>query len=457
MNPESELLMFTNEKELQNIRKWFELIINDSRDLIIKLKSMSNGQLPKIKQHKNQDNHDQENEESEEQKEGEEGEEGEEEEELTLEDYIENLFDSINTFNELIATLNQNYTQYLQQKKTLNQLGSQLQSKLQEELNQLSQRYYDEVKEKKEQVKINAQLEEDNSALKQQLDENKVKLCNLEVNSKEQKKLLDQLMQQVPEMEKQYKMLLNEKVQLQFDMQNKQESLQQQQSQIQQLNQTLANYSQHLETQAASLKNLQEHSSGREKELENEIQKNNLTIEAQKKEIMKLDDKYRQARKDLEDVTNNTEKQNSQIKQQDLHLQQQKNKIKEQKQKILEQSNQIKEISQQFSTFRTEKEQQIGNLEDAVAKLKAKTDIKEEIQKQTLDKDCLLYTSDAADDMQCVDLGGRRIIKKKKRSSNMPGRPIKKNKDSHRTRAGLREAVPEQRVSRGGNTHRDGE
>eukprot|EP00826_Nyctotherus_ovalis_P020807 TRINITY_DN1659_c0_g1_i1.p1 TRINITY_DN1659_c0_g1~~TRINITY_DN1659_c0_g1_i1.p1 ORF type:complete len:442 (+),score=54.06 TRINITY_DN1659_c0_g1_i1:172-1326(+) len=30
-------------------------------------------------------------------------------------------------------------------------------------------------------------------------------------------------------------------------------------------------------------------------------------------------------------------------------------------------------------------------------------------------KICLLYTSDAADDMQCVDLGGRRIIKKKKK------------------------------------------
>ena len=27
--------------------------------------------------------------------------------------------------------------------------------------------------------------------------------------------------------------------------------------------------------------------------------------------------------------------------------------------------------------------------------------------------DCLLYTSDAADDLLCVDLGGRRIIKKK--------------------------------------------
>ena len=30
----------------------------------------------------------------------------------------------------------------------------------------------------------------------------------------------------------------------------------------------------------------------------------------------------------------------------------------------------------------------------------------------TLRVHCLLYTSDAADDMQCVDLGGRRIIKK---------------------------------------------
>src|SRR5450756_2165960 len=30
--------------------------------------------------------------------------------------------------------------------------------------------------------------------------------------------------------------------------------------------------------------------------------------------------------------------------------------------------------------------------------------------------DCLLYTSDAADDLLCVDLGGRRIIKKKTES-----------------------------------------
>ena len=32
---------------------------------------------------------------------------------------------------------------------------------------------------------------------------------------------------------------------------------------------------------------------------------------------------------------------------------------------------------------------------------------------ETNSEPCLLYTSDAADDLLCVDLGGRRIIKKK--------------------------------------------
>ena len=33
-------------------------------------------------------------------------------------------------------------------------------------------------------------------------------------------------------------------------------------------------------------------------------------------------------------------------------------------------------------------------------------------------KACLLYTSDAADDLLCVDLGGRRIIKKKNKTNH---------------------------------------
>mgnify|MGYP002683058834 CR=1 FL=1 len=42
--------------------------------------------------------------------------------------------------------------------------------------------------------------------------------------------------------------------------------------------------------------------------------------------------------------------------------------------------------------------------------LRSVEDVYEAIENMT----CLLYTSDAADDLLCVDLGGRRIIKKKK-------------------------------------------
>ena len=44
------------------------------------------------------------------------------------------------------------------------------------------------------------------------------------------------------------------------------------------------------------------------------------------------------------------------------------------------------------------------------------------------DNICLLYTSDAADDLLCVDLGGRRIIKKKKKERKKKKKRKKKNK-----------------------------
>ena len=43
---------------------------------------------------------------------------------------------------------------------------------------------------------------------------------------------------------------------------------------------------------------------------------------------------------------------------------------------------------------------------------------------------CLLYTSDAADDLLCVDLGGRRIIKKKKLQSSVW---YSKDEDKHKS------------------------
>ena len=42
---------------------------------------------------------------------------------------------------------------------------------------------------------------------------------------------------------------------------------------------------------------------------------------------------------------------------------------------------------------------------------------------------CLLYTSDAADDLLCVDLGGRRIIKKKTIKKKKKRQKKKNNKN----------------------------
>ena len=45
--------------------------------------------------------------------------------------------------------------------------------------------------------------------------------------------------------------------------------------------------------------------------------------------------------------------------------------------------------------------------------------VKKDKQRQSYYNYCLLYTSDAADDQLCVDLGARRIIQKKKKNKQI--------------------------------------
>ena len=56
---------------------------------------------------------------------------------------------------------------------------------------------------------------------------------------------------------------------------------------------------------------------------------------------------------------------------------------------------------------------QLNDMMEKYQENNASKDMFYEEQKRDKIKACLLYTSDAADDMQCVDLGGRRIIKKR--------------------------------------------
>ena len=46
------------------------------------------------------------------------------------------------------------------------------------------------------------------------------------------------------------------------------------------------------------------------------------------------------------------------------------------------------------------------------------------VRQQVSQRACLLYTSDAADERSSVDLGGRRIIKKKNKKKSHDGRAI---------------------------------
>lgn len=110
-------------------------------------------------------------------------------------------------------------------------------------------------------------------------------------------------------------------------------------------------------------------------------------MEAQAREITKLEEKYQRTKKDLEDVSNNREKQNTQIKTLEQKFQNEKAKQKLQKQKILELSSQVTKLQQQNQELHAESEKQVAELLSQLNKLKAKTDLKEEIQKQTLEKE----------------------------------------------------------------------
>eukprot|EP00825_Cyclidium_porcatum_P003966 TRINITY_DN11843_c0_g1_i1.p2 TRINITY_DN11843_c0_g1~~TRINITY_DN11843_c0_g1_i1.p2 ORF type:complete len:201 (-),score=15.69 TRINITY_DN11843_c0_g1_i1:10-612(-) len=93
----------------------------------------------------------------------------------------------------------------------------------------------------------------------------------------------------------------------------------------------------------------------------------------------------------------------------DVYKRQEKERIKQQRK--------ITPMSGQLTTTRISKAK--GTREwkrnrEKTQDQNGKTDNEKRNKHNKKEKTCLLYTSDAADDMQCVDLGGRRIIKKKK-------------------------------------------
>eukprot|EP00831_Metopus_contortus_P085342 TRINITY_DN9905_c0_g1_i9.p1 TRINITY_DN9905_c0_g1~~TRINITY_DN9905_c0_g1_i9.p1 ORF type:complete len:172 (-),score=57.71 TRINITY_DN9905_c0_g1_i9:65-580(-) len=86
------------------------------------------------------------------------------------------------------------------------------------------------------------------------------------------------------------------------------------------------------------------------------------------------------------------------------------------KQKIEEKSSETDEAIHRISKAIEETKRVLNKMQSQLIQSESskKLNLKNEESKT-----CLLYTSDAADDTPCVDLGGRRIIKKKKIYRNL--------------------------------------
>src|SRR5450756_3165573 len=80
----------------------------------------------------------------------------------------------------------------------------------------------------------------------------------------------------------------------------------------------------------------------------------------------------------------------------------------------------IASVSRVLNGRRNPRPETTARVQRAVAELGFVPDSAARALSVRLKEVCLLYTSDAADDLLCVDLGGRRIIKKKKKQKNTP-------------------------------------
>eukprot|EP00658_Telonema_sp_P-2_P037147 TRINITY_DN26746_c0_g1_i2.p2 TRINITY_DN26746_c0_g1~~TRINITY_DN26746_c0_g1_i2.p2 ORF type:complete len:110 (-),score=52.26 TRINITY_DN26746_c0_g1_i2:82-411(-) len=74
----------------------------------------------------------------------------------------------------------------------------------------------------------------------------------------------------------------------------------------------------------------------------------------------------------------------------------------------------IQRLRKECNTLRTENEHNSKTLTSQAAELEVFRTNEQRALSIEYVKNCLLYTSDAADEEDSVDLGGRRIIKKKK-------------------------------------------
>ncbi|KRX06955.1 hypothetical protein PPERSA_07118 [Pseudocohnilembus persalinus] len=392
MDPDSQLLLFTNEKELQQLRSNYELIQSDCEALLQKLKAQ-NREIT---------------EEHEKKKTEQEEEEGEEED-FTFEELLMNCWDSLATFSENMENLQKNMTKLGQDKENIIQQGKDQNSKQEKDIKDLKEQLVKANQNSKELTQKYEQVQEDFKHLSENYSEqreqnqelqDKIRKLHNDLVKKDQE--IDQCKETMQNIIEEKNSLKDEMVKLSGMFSNEEanyktkieEILAKENEEKMQKDQLFQQEVQHRNQELDELekdynKSLEElkQANNQIKELEKKLFQENLNIKKVEKELSKLDEKFVKTKRDLQDSVEENDKNREKIKKLEEKRILDKKRIKEQKNEIDELKNNKTILSQQQLESFQEKELELELVKSQLQQLQEKSDLKEEMKKLTVEKD----------------------------------------------------------------------
>ncbi|EAR94481.1 hypothetical protein TTHERM_00049010 (macronuclear) [Tetrahymena thermophila SB210] len=414
LRADSELLMFTNEQELQHLRNLFDQLKDDVNAFIEQLgqegkvvsdreqKKRDAAKQEKIaekKEKKNKENEEGDDQQQEsEENEAEEGDEQEEveedadeEEEYTLEELCGNTWDSLAQFNEQMEILVQNMKEYKEKsnfnssnnKDLINNYETQLLNKQK----QIDQFYME--KEKINEVK--KQLEKDFIEINQKLADEKGRNAQLEDKLASFSKQFQELFTENETLKGQLKQLNEEKSSLSKEIGNVQniyaQEEQKQKEEIDELQKELDEINEENERLNEELTKARQDLYLKTKELDNKDRQEKLKSAQIAKDTQKLEQKLQEAEKDLEQQIESNHQNLQRLKVLEEKRIQEKSKMKTLKDKVKELQEELNKKKLENAKDLEAKNKMLDQLEEEIAGLRSKSNVKEELTKLTLEKD----------------------------------------------------------------------
>ncbi|KAL4471541.1 hypothetical protein ABPG74_008434 [Tetrahymena malaccensis] len=417
LRADSELLMFTNEQELQHLRNLFDQLKDDvnafieqlgqegkvvsdreqkkrdatKQEKITEKKEVKNneGEEGEEQQQESEANEEDEGNEEEEAEEGEQ--EAEDDEEYTLEELCGNTWDSLAQFNEQMEILVQNMKEY-KEKSNLNSsnnkdLINNYENQLLNKQKQIDQFYME--KEKINEVK--KQLEKDFIEINQKLADEKVRNAQLEDKLASFSKQFQELFTENESLKGQLKHLSEEKSSLSQEIgkiQNDNHEIEKEQKEkMDELQQELDEANEEIECLTEELRKTREDLYLKAKELDNKDRQEKLKSAQTTKDVQKLEQKLQEAQQDLEQQIESNHQNLQRLKVLEEKRIQEKSKMKTLKDKVKELQEELNKKKLENAKDLETKNKMLDQLEEEIEGLRSKSNVKEELTKLTLEKD----------------------------------------------------------------------